>query len=38
MNSMSEKKNYELDFEEYIRNSEPEMKEKTYIWSPAISA
>lgn len=33
---MSEKKNYELDFEEYIRNSEPEKKEKTYAWSTAI--
>lgn len=27
---------YELDFEEYIRNSEPEKKEKTYAWSTAI--
>lgn len=27
---------YELDFEEYIRNSEPAQKEKTYVWSTAI--
>ena len=27
---------YELDFEEYIRNSEPAQKEKTYAWSTAI--
>lgn len=27
---------YELDFEEYIRNSEPAQKEKTCIWSTAI--
>lgn len=27
---------YELDFEEYIRNSEPAKKEKTYAWSTAI--
>lgn len=27
---------YELDFEEYIRNSEPEKKEKTYAWTTAI--
>lgn len=34
---MAKKKSpYELDFEEYIRNSEPEKKEKTYAWSTAI--
>ncbi len=27
---------YELDFEKYIRNSEPAKKEKTYAWSTAI--
>ena len=27
---------YELDFEEYIRNSEPAKKEKTYAWTTAI--
>lgn len=27
---------YELDFEEYIRNSEPAKKEKTYAWATAI--
>ena len=27
---------YELDFEEYIRNSEPKKKEKTYAWATAI--
>ena len=30
------KKFYELDFEEYIRNSEPEKKDKSYAWSTAI--
>lgn len=34
---MAKKKSpYELDFEEYIRNSEPAKKEKTYAWSTAI--
>lgn len=34
---MAKKKSpYELDFEEYIRNSEPEKKEKTYAWTTAI--
>lgn len=34
---MTKKKSpYELDFEEYIRNSEPAKKEKTYAWSTAI--
>lgn len=34
---MAKKKSpYELDFEEYIRNSEPAQKEKTCIWSTAI--
>lgn len=34
---MSKKKSpYELDFEEYIRNSEPAKKEKTYAWTTAI--
>ena len=27
---------YEFDFEEYIRNSEPAKKEKTYAWATAI--
>lgn len=27
---------YEFDFEEYIRNSEPAKKEKTYAWTTAI--
>ena len=27
---------YELDFEEYIRNSEPAKKEKAYAWATAI--
>ena len=31
-----EKNPYELDFEEYIRNTEPEKKDKTYAWSTAI--
>lgn len=30
------KSSYELDFEEYIRNSEPAKKEKTYAWTTAI--
>ena len=30
------KKFYELDFEEYIRNSEPGKKDKSYAWSTAI--
>lgn len=29
-------KNYELDFEEYIKNSSPSKKEKIYAWSTAI--
>ncbi len=33
---VSEKKQYELDFEEYIRNSEPNKKDKTYAWTTAI--
>lgn len=34
---MAKKKSpYELDFEEYIRNSEPAKKEKTYAWATAI--
>lgn len=33
---MPEKKIYELDFEEYIKTSEPAKKEKTYAWSTAI--
>lgn len=34
---MAKKKSpYELDFEEYIRNSEPAKKEKTYAWTTAI--
>lgn len=34
---MAKKKSpYELDFEEYIRNSEPAKKEKTYVWTTAI--
>lgn len=34
---MAKKKSpYELDFEEYIRNSEPAKKEKTYAWITAI--
>ena len=33
---MSNKNQYELDFEEYIRNSEPDKKDKTYAWTTAI--
>ena len=33
---MPNKNPYELDFEEYIRNTEPEKKDKTYAWSTAI--
>lgn len=33
---MAEKHPYELDFEQYIRNTEPEKKEKSYVWSTAI--
>ena len=34
---MAKKKSpYELDFEDYIRNSEPAKKEKTYAWTTAI--
>lgn len=33
---MNSKNPYELDFEEYIRQSEPEQKDKTYAWSTAI--
>src|SRR5574344_1351976 len=33
---MNSKNPYELDFEEYIRQSEPDKKEKTYAWSTAI--
>lgn len=33
---MPDKHSYELDFEEYIRNTEPEKKDKTYAWSTAI--
>ncbi len=33
---MSDKKQYELDFEEYIKNSEPNKKDKTYAWTIAI--
>ena len=33
---MPDKRPYELDFEEYIRNSEPEKKDRTYAWSTAI--
>ena len=34
---MAKKKSpYELDFEEYIRNSVPAKKEKTYAWTTAI--
>jgi len=35
-NMPKKKSPYELDFEEYIRNSEPAQKEKTYAWSTAI--
>ena len=33
---MPDKHPYELDFEEYIRNTEPAKKDKTYAWSTAI--
>lgn len=33
---MAEKHPYELDFEQYIRNTEPGKKEKSYAWSTAI--
>ena len=33
---MPDKHPYELDFEEYIRNTEPEKKARTYAWSTAI--
>lgn len=33
---MPDKYPYELDFEEYIRNTEPEKKDRTYAWSTAI--
>ncbi len=33
---MSSKNPYEIDFEEYLRQSEPEKKEKSYAWSTAI--
>lgn len=33
---VKKKSPYELDFEEYIRNSEPAKKEKTYAWTTAI--
>lgn len=33
---VKKKSPYELDFEEYIRNSEPAKKEKTYAWATAI--
>lgn len=33
---MPSKHPYELDFEQYIRNTEPAKKEKTYAWSTAI--
>lgn len=33
---MPNKNPYELDFEEYIRNTEPAKKDKTYAWSTAI--
>lgn len=33
---MANKNQYELDFEEYIRNSEPGKKDKTYAWTTAI--
>ena len=33
---LKKKSPYELDFEEYIRNSEPAKKEKTYAWTTAI--
>ena len=33
---MAEKNPYELDFEKYIRNTEPAKKDKTYAWTTAI--
>lgn len=33
---MADKYQYELDFEQYIRNTEPAKKDKTYAWSTAI--
>lgn len=33
---MPSKRPYELDFEQYIRNTEPAKKDKTYAWSTAI--
>ena len=33
---MAEKNPFEIDFEEYIRNTEPAKKDKTYAWSTAI--
>ena len=33
---MTSKHPYELDFEQYIRNTEPDKKDKTYAWSTAI--
>lgn len=33
---MAEKNPYELDFEKYIRNTEPSKKDKTYAWTTAI--
>lgn len=33
---MPDKNQYELDFEQYIRNTEPDKNEKTYVWSTAI--
>lgn len=33
---MPNKNPYELDFEEYIRNTEPAKKDKTYAWFTAI--
>ncbi len=32
---MPNKHPYELDFEQYIRNTEPAKKEKSYAWSTA---
>lgn len=33
---MPDKHPYELDFEQFIRNTEPSKKDKTYVWSTAI--
>lgn len=33
---MQNKRPYELDFEQYVRNVEPAKKEKSYAWSTAI--